>query len=335
MKISFVSDDVGFGGGSSLKNIFLKTLPNYVDLVNPEEADLIHIYNGRRLKEYNKPTLITINGWLYSCLMGTQTNTKDSSICEKCSFLRCLNCFYHKKINSFKKIKDILKFPIHFYINQKRRKYIFNKNVVAISNCLKDVLEKNNICIKEVIYEPLDPFFLEGEKGLKKYFFYHGNLSWLAGVHLLVKSRRYNKFPFKVYGRGEYESLIKNSDLNYQTFSPDRLKIREELNNCYAFVYPSLNNPFGVSLTEAMTAGKAIIAVNRGFPTEIIKDGKNGLLVEPNPKEISKAMKYLWDDERIVKMLGKNAQKTMIDKCHPDIILPKYIKIYKSILNEI
>lgn len=325
MKISFVSDDKGWGGAKFLEKIFLNNLPNYVDLVSPENADLVHIYNGRNLKEYDKPTLITVNGWLFTCPTGTHTRVKNSRICERGSFLKCLNCYIHKK--------NVL-FPIYLYKNKIRKKYLNSKNIVAISNCLKNVLEKNNIKVKEVIYEPLDPFFLEGEKKFEKYFFYHGVLGWLSGTHLLVKTREYNNFPFKIYGKGEYENLVRKSGI-YNGFIYDRFKLREELNNCYVFVYPALNNPFGKVLTEAMTAGKAIIAANRGFATEIIKDGKNGLLVEPNPKEISKAMRYLWENESVVKKLGKNAQKTMIEKCHPDIIFPKYVKLYRRILNDI
>ncbi len=59
----------------------------------------------------------------------------------------------------------------------------------------------------------------------------------------------------------------------------------EELRRCYAaadlFVCPSLYEPFGLVLVEAMAAGTPVVATNRGGPVDIVDDGIDGYLADP------------------------------------------------------
>ncbi len=55
---------------------------------------------------------------------------------------------------------------------------------------------------------------------------------------------------------------------------------------------------FGLTLIEAMARGRPVIAVNRGGPLDIVVDGLNGLLVEPDdPAAIAAAVRRLVRDE--------------------------------------
>ena len=57
------------------------------------------------------------------------------------------------------------------------------------------------------------------------------------------------------------------------------------------FVLPSLAEPFGLVLLEAMALGIPAIATRAGGPPEILDDGKAGLLVAPNdPRELAQAI---------------------------------------------
>jgi len=54
----------------------------------------------------------------------------------------------------------------------------------------------------------------------------------------------------------------------------------ELLSNAYALLHPIyFNEPFGLSVVEAMACGTPVIAFNRGSMPEVIKDGKTGFLV--------------------------------------------------------
>ncbi|MGB9774838.1 MAG: glycosyltransferase, partial [Bacteroidota bacterium] len=52
------------------------------------------------------------------------------------------------------------------------------------------------------------------------------------------------------------------------------------IENCFAFVYPSLFEGFGLPVLEAMNLGAPVIASNASALPEII--GSAGILVEPN-----------------------------------------------------
>ena len=58
------------------------------------------------------------------------------------------------------------------------------------------------------------------------------------------------------------------------------------------FVNAALTEPFGLTLLEASTTGLPIVATNDGGPSDIIKNCKSGLLVDPrNTRAIARAIK--------------------------------------------
>ena len=63
------------------------------------------------------------------------------------------------------------------------------------------------------------------------------------------------------------------------------------------FVLPSLAEPFGLVLLEAMALGKPVIATQAGGPLEIVVDGTTGLLVPPSsPPALARAICCLLND---------------------------------------
>jgi glycosyltransferase involved in cell wall biosynthesis len=63
----------------------------------------------------------------------------------------------------------------------------------------------------------------------------------------------------------------------------------EELLRCYAaadvFVCPSLYEPFGLVLVEAMASGTPVVATQRGGPVDIVTPGVDGYLADPQNSE--------------------------------------------------
>ena len=58
------------------------------------------------------------------------------------------------------------------------------------------------------------------------------------------------------------------------------------LSACDIYVMSSLHEGFGVVLLEAMSCGLPIIATNKGGQTDIIKEGRNGILIQPYDAEM-------------------------------------------------
>ncbi|WP_372758034.1 glycosyltransferase family 4 protein [Mariniflexile sp.] len=61
----------------------------------------------------------------------------------------------------------------------------------------------------------------------------------------------------------------------------DYFKIQNLIKDATVCVFPSFAEAFPVSWLEAMAMGKAIVASNIGWATEMIEDGKEGFLVHP------------------------------------------------------
>lgn len=82
-------------------------------------------------------------------------------------------------------------------------------------------------------------------------------------------------------------------------------------NHLDIFVLPSIKpEPFGLVILEAMQYGVPVVATNHGGPTEIIKNGDNGILFEHNkPNELSDAILKIKNDKQFKEKLSKNGQK--------------------------
>jgi glycosyltransferase involved in cell wall biosynthesis len=75
---------------------------------------------------------------------------------------------------------------------------------------------------------------------------------------------------------------------------------------------PSIYEGFGMLLLEAMAAGKPLVATNTGAAPEIIRNGKNGILVNPSDVEdlAGKIIKLLSDDQ-LMYLIGQESRKTV------------------------
>jgi len=84
-----------------------------------------------------------------------------------------------------------------------------------------------------------------------------------------------------------------------------REEISGALQRARAAVFPSYAEAFAVAPLEAMAAGCATIYTGRGSGPELIVDGRDGLLVDPDrPEEIAHAITRLLTDDRLAQTLG-------------------------------
>lgn len=75
-------------------------------------------------------------------------------------------------------------------------------------------------------------------------------------------------------------------------------------------VHASIGEPFGLVLVEAMALGKPLIATDAGGPTEIVEDGRSGLLVPPgDPGLLADAVERVLRDQGLADALGKAASE--------------------------
>lgn len=102
---------------------------------------------------------------------------------------------------------------------------------------------------------------------------------------------------------------------------------------CDIFVLHSLYEQFGIVLVEAMACGKPVISTRVGAIPEIIDNEKIGFLVEPkNPKQLADAILKLANDEKLRKKFGEEGRKKAKENYDWNIIVEKYLKVYKQLI---
>jgi len=100
------------------------------------------------------------------------------------------------------------------------------------------------------------------------------------------------------------------------------------------YVQPSLYEPLGNTILEAMASEKPVIATKVGGIPEIITHGKDGFLIEPESyQQIAQTIKTLLSDSHFSKKLGKNARAKMRKYFSWESAAKKTLQIYEELLH--
>jgi len=103
------------------------------------------------------------------------------------------------------------------------------------------------------------------------------------------------------------------------------------MNAADVFVLPSLAEPFGLVLIEAMSLGKPVIATKAGGPVEIVEDGVTGLLVSPaDPAALGGAISRLLVDETARLEMGRRGLERFKEKFTVERMTGEILEIYRK-----
>jgi glycosyltransferase involved in cell wall biosynthesis len=99
-------------------------------------------------------------------------------------------------------------------------------------------------------------------------------------------------------------------------------------------VIPSLQEAFGLVVSEAMACGKPVIGSKVGGIPDQIVDGYNGFLVQPrNSKEIAEKILWLIDHSKKLKSMGMNGRKIVEEKFDINKRIDKIVQLYEKLVN--
>lgn len=119
---------------------------------------------------------------------------------------------------------------------------------------------------------------------------------------------------------------IKEEVVNKIIFTGDIDNPYVALKICDVYTHTALGEGgLSLAILEAMSMGKPIIAVPAGGIPEVIINNENGILVDPNEKQIADRIEYLLRNKDIALMLGEKAKKTAYEKFTWKLSADKFI----------
>ena len=231
-----------------------------------------------------------------------------------------------KKNSLFSKINffGLYSFLIIFesFIFKKCDRFVCNsKSIVprSVKNCQ---VVYNGVDVD--YFKPLAVDELKKKLGLNKDLLtigIHGGISETKGIYYLVRALKSfeGKINFIFIGDGHLLNYCKKEIpwAIYTGFIPGK-EISKYINCLDVEVLPTIkegNDSFPNSLLEAMACEKVVIGTKMGGIPEMITDGEDGFLIEPNStNEIIKIFNYMIKNKKQVNELRERAKKKIYKK---------------------
>ena len=115
------------------------------------------------------------------------------------------------------------------------------------------------------------------------------------------------------YKKELLEMIKKNGIEKRVKFTGFRTDVEDVIRSLDIVIFPSIApEAFPLTLLEAMALGKPVIASDIGGTEEIIENGVNGLLVEPNrPEQITERILHLFDHQEVSDRIGQMAKEAV------------------------
>lgn len=168
--------------------------------------------------------------------------------------------------------------------------------------------------------------------------FYKNPENWIDAAIYLKKFKPDLLLKFTWVGDGtELDSCrAKVSALNAESFirfvgrDDDVKKYYED---CDIYTQPSLIESLGISVLDAMRYGKPSIVAKRGGLPELISEGENGVLVDPEDiQDMAHKMQTLAEDSELRKTMGKRALQLYEERFAEDLWTKKIWQHHSKIL---
>ncbi|HWZ04185.1 MAG TPA: glycosyltransferase, partial [Mucilaginibacter sp.] len=166
----------------------------------------------------------------------------------------------------------------------------------------------------------------------KDYLLYFGRIHADKGtaeaIAIAKKSKRKLLIAGLIQDQTYYKEKIEpelNSAIEYVGNAESNQR-NELLKNAYALLHPiNFDEPFGMSVAEAMLCGTPVIAFNRGSMPELIRHEKTGFLVNNIDEAIAAV-------ENVKCIKRQNCREWSSAMFSSEKMVDSYLELYKKIL---
>ncbi len=163
------------------------------------------------------------------------------------------------------------------------KRYNDRVSYVSISNSDRS----SELSYIATVYNGLDPSMFTFNNDPEDYLLFFGRIHHDKGTHEAIQIAKKTGRRLLIAGivqdenyfREKVEPYINGEQIVYLGSAGPEMRDRL-LGNAYALLHPiNFDEPFGLSVAEAMFCGTPVIAFNRGSMPELIAGGKTGFLV--------------------------------------------------------
>ena len=210
------------------------------------------------------------------------------------------------------------------------KKYNTGSHYVSISNA--DRSKKLNYLATVYNGINVSDFTFNGQPDDYLLFFgrIHPDKGTAEAIEIAIKSKRKLIISGIIQDAAYFKEKVEpflNEDILFTGHSGPE-KRNELLGTASALLHPiSFNEPFGLSVAEAMMCGTPVIAFNKGSMPELIKNEETGFMVN----SVDEAAEALKDISKIKRENCRNWSESQFSR---DKMVSDYIKCYEQILNK-
>ncbi|MGA2408193.1 MAG: glycosyltransferase [Bacteroidales bacterium] len=159
--------------------------------------------------------------------------------------------------------------------------------------------------------------------------------TYFKAAQLLLRDR--NDITFLAIGNGtdsvESRNLIDKEYIGHFRLLGKKTGIESFINSMDICVLSTFTEGISNSILEYMALGKPVIATSGGGTNEIVEDGETGFLIGPsNPGELADKMGILLNNVKMREEMGKAGRERIINYFSIDLMIKKYIDLYRDIL---
>lgn len=355
MRVALVHDHLAQAGGAEkVLQIFadmFKEAPIYTLLYEQKNAD--EYYKGRRIETsiiQRLPGGVKHYQWYMpfmpmaveffdlgnydvvlsdtaSFAKGVITPTNTLHICYCHTPTRYLWSDTHQYINElkynkfFKKIISLVLNYIRIWDRQAAdRVDVFIANSIAVQKRIKKYYRRDSI----VIYPPVETEKFKIAEKIDDYFLIGGRLAPYKRVDLVIKAfKQMSDKKLVIFGSGVDMERLKEiagdaSNIEFLGRISEEEKA-ERFSKCQAFINPQKED-FGITVVEAMAAGRPVIAYARAGALETVIEGKTGLFFkEQTEDDLVAAIKKFDANNFDPQVIRAHAEKFSVERFKREI----------------
>lgn len=303
-------------------------------------AEIVHFHNLfplvspaaiREASAQGAGVVMTLHNYRLMCLKGSFH--RDGHTCEECLGHTPWRGVAHRCYRSSALGSGVLATSLITHRGLKT----FDKvdRFMAVSGFVQQKYVEAGISAGRIGVAPQFAWPTARREGPGDYFLYLGRLTREKGANSLVETWRHDLGRLVVVGDGpemthlravappgvEFHGLVSGDE------------VPALLRGARALLVPSLaHDPAPRSVTEAYAAGVPVVASRRGGLSEMVMDGKSGLLVTPGAaNEWAAAAERLSDEQEAIR-LGAGAWRLWSEMHRPEHSLERLERTYRAVL---